>query len=412
MTGRRFVASVSGSSVERRQERSGDPETDFLGVFQDDLEGSENCPPRYICEIMQQNLEEAYNFKRLVKWPLQRTAKNILGWKRLCECHSSPHTKSVDVLRSVASQRAFFTGLDTCGSVWVCPVCGSKITERKRLDLEVAIERALNLGLNVHMQTLTAPHRRVQRLGDLLDMFGLARRRMKNVNQWKSWAKLVGLVGSIRSLEVTHGFENGWHVHTHDILICRSSSQKNECVGSTQLSLNDKVNAVVCPVSSDVLPMWQKACLSAGLDKPNSIGVDIRAGNNAVGDYVSKWGISAEMTKSHVKKGHGVHRTPWDILNDCFEKETEIDAELFREYAKQFKGKRQLVWSDGLRDLLGMTVEKTDEEIAAEPEKADALLASIDLPTWRKIIRSSVEIRGQVLLAAEAGQLDELLRML
>ena len=47
-------------------------------------------------------------------------------------------------------------------------------------------------------------------------------------------------------------------------------------------------------------------------------------------------------------------------------------------FFKAFKGKRQLYWSNGLRDLLGLKKEKTDKELAeAEMDRLAALLRTL-----------------------------------
>jgi hypothetical protein len=40
-------------------------------------------------------------------------------------------------------------------------------------------------------------------------------------------------------------------------------------------------------------------------------------------------------------------RTPWDLARDFQETGDCRSAELFREFARAFKGKKQLVWSRG-----------------------------------------------------------------
>jgi hypothetical protein len=70
---------------------------------------------------------------------------------------------------------------------------------------------------------------------------------------------------------------------------------------------------------------------------------------------------------------------------------------LFQEYAVVFKGRRQLVWSEGLKALLSIE-DASDEEIASRPEEGDEL-GNLDLDTWRRVVRAKK--RGE--LAAIAG---------
>jgi hypothetical protein len=150
-----------------------------------------------------------------------------------------------------------------------------------------------------------------------------------------------------------------------------------------------------------VLSLWQSACVSVGLQMPNEHGVDIAVGNLKVGEYVSKWGLESEMTKSMIKRGSNESSTPWDILGAFAVTGDEDYADLFREYANCFRGRHQLEWSKGLRDRLGLGVEKSDEEIAAERIENCAVVCFIGRSDWKHILRH--ELRAQVLEAATLG---------
>ncbi|PCN86444.1 hypothetical protein AS583_19820 [Acinetobacter baumannii] len=65
------------------------------------------------------------------------------------------------------------------------------------------------------------------------------------------------------------------------------------------------------------------------------------------------------MTKGHIKKGKEGGLTPFDLLQLSFEDELVFGrkpSQLFKEYAAAFKGARQLMWSRGLKDVLGFVM--------------------------------------------------------
>jgi hypothetical protein len=133
---------------------------------------------------------------------------------------------------------------------------------------------------------------------------------------------------------------------------------------------------------------WQAACFSAGLPVPNEHGLDLVAGNKAAA-YVSKWGIEEEMTKGHLKKGKKEgHVSPFGLL-DLYAEGDKKAGELFVEYCEAFKGKRQLTWTKGLREKIGMEKEKTEAEILNKPDEESELFISVISHTWDKIIRSN-----------------------
>ena len=73
---------------------------------------------------------------------------------------------------------------------------------------------------------------------------------------------------------------------------------------------------------------------------------------------------------------------------------------LFAEFAKAFKGKRQLSWSNGLKARFGLA-EKNDEELAAELEDNAELLGLLTPDQWRDVLK--VKARATVLELAASG---------
>ena len=79
------------------------------------------------------------------------------------------------------------------------------------------------------------------------------------------------------------------------------------------------------------------------------------------------------MTKGHIKKGKAGGNA-FDLLRAVLaDKEDKQAAALFAEFAKAFKGKRQLSWSNGLKAKFNLA-EKNDEELASELEDNAELL--------------------------------------
>ena len=74
---------------------------------------------------------------------------------------------------------------------------------------------------------------------------------------------------------------------------------------------------------------------------------------------------------------------------------------LFQEFDKAFMGRHQLVWSRGLRDLLSIDAEKTDEEIAEDQDPDSELFAQVTARQWSVILRK--EKQGEVLEACRGG---------
>jgi len=148
-----------------------------------------------------------------------------------------------------------------------------------------------------------------------------------------------------------------------------------------------------------IFKMWRDACLSAGLDAPSQAhGVRL---NDHADDYIGKWGSEHEMTKAHIKKGHEDSLTPFQFLDE-FGSGDERFRGLFLEYAKAFKGKKQLIWSRGLRDLLKMEPELTDQELIEKEDPDSDLFAQIPASVWAVVARR--EKMGDLLEVCRYGE--------
>lgn len=256
--------------------------------------------------------------------------------------------KGVDVFYNEKREKAHYGNLQRCGSVWTCPVCSSRITEGRRLEVGTGIKSWVkDFKGAVYLVTFTNPHNVGDNLEDLLNGQKKAFDKFWGQRAVKEYMKSIGYKGRIVATEVTYG-QNGWHPHYHIIIFLEY----------TLLSTYGLQEFLAIE--------WQRACDKAGLKKPSlQHGVDVRDGTFA-SQYVTKWGMDSEITKGHVKKGREGSLTPWDLLRGA--EDNEKYAKLFREFAQVFKGKSQVRWSKGLKSLLKVDV-KTDEELATETEQ-------------------------------------------
>ena len=335
------------------------------------------------------------SFFRMRKWARHAVYRDLIKTKAANFCHRAlvplrlPDGKMinrnfVDVWKN--KQENFgYGGLITCGSVWNCPVDAPKIAIHRRSELSEALKVAEVQGLNVLHMTQTAPHHLGESLKDLLEKMVCARRLMLHRKPWKRLETAIGIKGTIRALEVTYSWSNGWHVHFHVLLVI------SEHLTAEQIREHQKI----------IFEQWLEACLTAGLQAPSELhGVNLADGRSA-GEYVGKWGVEDEISKAHLKKGRDGGLSPFEFLDKVLEGDLRYEA-LFQEYAKAFKGRRQLVWSKGLRELLKLETEISDEKIAESQEPDSELFAQISREVWSVILRK--EKRGEVLEACRGGE--------
>lgn len=98
--------------------------------------------------------------------------------------------------------------------------------------------------------------------------------------------------------------------------------------------------------------------------------------------------MESEVTKGHLKKGREDSLTPFDLLRQSIE--LPKYGFLFREFADAFKGKKQLFWSKGLKELLGIE-SKTDEEILEETDKDSIVIDELAFEVFQLISLHSMQ---------------------
>lgn len=292
------------------------------------------------------------------------------------------------VVRPADRDSYHYKGLITCGSVWVCPLCASKIQERRRTEVAQAIAFADARGDDMLMVSYTFPHRVNQPLALLLRLQQAAIKKLREGRSYKEAMARISSVGRIRSLEVTYG-QNGWHPHTHELLFHRSQVDPVEL--RTALAMQ-----------------WLRACKAVGLFQPErddelaflARSVDVRIGGDGVGNYLAKlddqgkWGLSHEVTKSSSKQGRTTGQHPFALAAE------KVTRHLFLEYVEAMKGQRQLVWSRGLKAAVGIE-EKTDEELAQEETARTVDRIEIAPQAWRVVLGN--DARFEVVQAAQQG---------
>ena len=78
-------------------------------------------------------------------------------------------------------------------------------------------------------------------------------------------------------------------------------------------------------------------------------------------------------------------------------------GELYAHYGRCMKGRRQLVWSRGLRADLGLATEKTDQELAEETDQRGNFLAFIPCQQWQLLLADDVQAHLLALGASGDG---------
>lgn len=304
------------------------------------------------------------------RYARQDVARYLLPSHRVASClrvrQCSTDVKILQGLGSDGQTVYAYSGLMVCGSVWACPVCAAKVTRHRKHELQAAVTVARNRGYHVYLMTQTVRHTVRHDLQSLADGIQQARRLFANRKAYRRVVQRVGLIGSVRALEVTVGEGNGWHVHYHELLF-------------TQHELTpDEVHVLKVA--------WCEAVETTGLPRPGyARGLDIRFGEDA-DSYLAKWGVTNEITGGEAKES-STNYQPFALL-DLVDQGHVLARLWFVEYVNVMKGRSQIRWSKGLRDLLGLGATLSDQEAAEQVDIAsEKVVISIAVDTWRQLCR-------------------------
>ena len=351
------------------------------------------------------------------RYELQTAAQELLPDNhrtQYCMRHRVDKTLPVTVEHSPSIQKSHYSNVQTCGSIWTCPVCAAKITERRRKELAEGVRRHTEAGGGVILFTFTGQHFGYERIADVLSDMNNAHRKFW-ASQWgRRFHRDYGIeveytakngdlrrskrVYTVRGLEVTFS-DNGAHVHYHTLVF---------------------VEAELSPGSAYVIDKmgkaeWQKVLGREGRYADRLIGFEATLSDEDIARYVAKfggdigqdtaknsdWTLSHEVAKSHVKTALRGGRTPNRLLYDYIRGDKRA-GELWREYVEAFRGKSQLKWSRGLRELLGL-VEQSDESLAQDKQEDIPTypIAIIPPEDWQTIIKQ--RLQAELLIEAAKG---------
>jgi len=329
----------------------------------------------------------------VARYYLQGVARDLLPGERVANCLRLPIPKrDVEIWHAHQTNTAHYGGLTVCGSVWHCPVCAAKIAARRLLELQTAIA---NWPGQTVMVTFTISHKHNESAGRVL---GRVLASYQDFWRGRAITRLkddIGYIGKVRSLEVTRG-ANGWHAHVHALIFLDGSNSIAESI--VELSFKER---------------WQTVVVRSGGWATIEHGLTLKSADRFIAEYMSKfdrlpmskWTEAHEIAHSHKKTAANGGLTPMELLHLAGSGNL-LASELWREYAMTFKGKRQLSWSPGLKDRLGVGRDVDDYEIATETESPATLLATLTRDQWGRVLAN--DIRGELLEIASGGEPDAL----
>lgn len=216
-------------------------------------------------------------------------------------------------------------------------------------------------GRQLAMLTLTQRHTAGDRLADEWNALSPAWQSVIGTKLWKAEKTEHGVIGFLKVVEVTHG-QHGWHPHIHVLLFIDSGTR-------SPVTADD-----LARWRSRIIARWSRSLVRHGrspvLDRAQDFKL-ITDPDAAFAAYFAKQtdrpladAVAHEFSQSASKNSRSASggRTPWEILDGAIAA-VPRDRQLWHEFEHASRGRRQMAWSKGLRDHLGLGEDLTDEEI-------------------------------------------------
>jgi hypothetical protein len=363
-----------------------------LGIY---TEFSSPCPP-LSGQFSSPEIIRARKSVLRKRYVLQSEARKLLPDNRrldMCSRSVAPTFTAVKVAYNPKISNARFANLCRCESGWLCPVCAMALSERRRHELLNAVYAGKLRGLLPIHIIYTMKHQKGEELKQLLHILIKAFDRTNSGKAGVHMRAKFGFAGYVRTLEVTEGSKshnNGWHPHLHVLMFCA-------------VAIADDDEDYAESVRAHIWERWSNALESHGGSALEEYGLRVKTGSTYTAEYIAKygreprektWSIEREIAKASSKTAKEDGRTPFSLLEDALLGDIGA-ALLFQEFAAAIKGRSQMHWSKGLKDLLEVDVLSDKDAISWGADYVQRLL--IELDTWKEIERRG--LRGDVVAA-------------
>lgn len=353
--GRAKKLKAQANYTERRQ--AGQLRAGALGIVGSNLDG---------CNTSEQKKTRATLYKSQNMIQKIRLDGEPIVDQTICSC-GKPLGKVVEIQHNVNYGSSSINGVQTCGSVWGCPVCRSRIISRRSEELKKIYDRWTYQGGKLYMITLTVPHSKSDNLAELYGsnlqncgLSGALSKFRQSRHFSKEFKERAGYYGDMRGIEVTWGWANGFHPHIHMLVLVCNTIDLQEW----KMRFHE---------------VWSRSCLQSGLQEPSfERGVVISKCNTSdQAMYLAKWSAASELISQGMKIARAgnfsiseLERCLWDeSYRSTRQMSMTKAASILRAYYAAMKGQRMLQ-TGGIgpnhnwkKELLEIPDEKEETEI-------------------------------------------------
>ena len=300
------------------------------------------------------------------KYTLFNTVRSVLaGYDfRIHDCMRAIGPE-VSIVRS--GERLHFRGIAACNSIWLCPICSSKISSQRASMLQSVFSQTSAYPV---MITFTLSHTLSDDLVDLLSTLNQSLRLLKSGRWWKTFQEQFGVIAFVTSLEIRYSRTTGWHPHKHMLLFLLDGHVD---LASLEQQLRNRYTELV-----DNIGGYASAYH----------GVNVLSGDQVRVSYIAKWSTAAELTLASAKSSKS-SISPWELAQ--LAPTHPWASKRFIEYAHATYGVRALTWSHHAKENLGVDPDLDLNQDKVEPEQLDEVIINIPSSTWKLILAAGLQ---------------------
>lgn len=343
-------------------------------------------------------------------WRLRSYGREILNKagvsKRLRWCGSRISRNADGVGVYARPDRAYgrVNGVCVCGQSLACPVCAPRIAAFRAAEVAECFKKATAAGYEARLATFTTPHELNSSLGREIDCFSTAWRHYQTGR--KGAQRRQFSLGNHVGRECTYGDQNGWHYHHHQLRYDEPGSFCEDRTRAEWLAALESVGRKT------------RAARARAFD----VGV---VGSEAGAAYVAKLStaveaqaraVGLEVAASSIKGRNLATLLTAASLGD------DRAGKIWLDGVKCIVERKvsSVRWSRGLRDKVGLSAEKSDEQIAHEEIlSTDVFLGALTPMQWRGVLwhraefalccaaNQGLESVNSFLAGLELGQLND-----
>lgn len=327
-------------------------------------------------EMLKEEIKGVFDYRRII-WKMRNIAGHIqtidekMNNKRpavyFCGKYVNKTGDSNILVAKNKDDRAFYTGLTSCSSVWRCPSCAYYISKVRQLEIYKLLNYYKEEKYEMSFVTLTVPHKKSTNFQDLIQQINENFRKIQRVRAYKPIKS--SYLGMIKAFEITYG-ENGWHPHLHIIFIHNKGYTREELDihMKSLIRLHSKRNGAT-QIAQDYKPVYT---------------------NEDISDYVTKWDVSKEISQGNLKNSS---TTYFGMLRDISEKRKKFEDLRFEMemYSQVTKHKAHLLISPKIREHYKIVNPDTkqDSEIVQE-DIIESLIFEISPGIWKQIRNTNI----------------------